>query len=414
MTSDTFEFGDEGRRLFRPAVPSFPRLEDVIGLLDPAVASLKEFDRRLSTMDRVGAIGRLFARLDAVHSSGAEGSTTTFTDLMEYESALRVAPDRDDAAAVAAAAAGLNESVDDGDLRGLVLRIHKRLFEGNPNRMLSSGAGKFKDRPNFVHDPDAPSGLFGYTKPSSLKDALLEWSDFTLASDETTSEVVRQLLSHWMFEHIHPVTDGNGRIGRLLVPIILQSKGVTRNACAFFGEAIHEDKTLYIDVLKDARISGKPTNYIRQMLSFLRRTADANIDRLDRLEAIEIQWRKRFENIRSNSVIHKLYAYAITKPVFTVGEAQKDLGVTFSAASNAANALRDDGILSVPNDASRNRLFHADEVLYVFDRFKAPTRSNVSAKRVGDVSPGEVSLGQADFNRVQQALIETTAFRKWP
>lgn len=68
----------------------------------------------------------------------------------------------------------------------------------------------------------------------------------------------------------------------------------------------------------------------------------------------------------------------LRKPVFTVGEVQKDLGVSFAAASNAARALQDEGTLSVPDDASRNRLFHADEVLDVFDRFKTPTHSSVS------------------------------------
>ncbi|MBN8993032.1 MAG: Fic family protein [Rhizobiales bacterium] len=375
MTSGTFEYDDEGRRLFRPSVPPFPRLEDVIGLLDPALASLREFDRRLSALDKMGTVGRLFARLDAVHSSGAEGSTTTFTDLMEYESALRVAPDRNDAAVVAAAAAGLDETLDHGDLQGLILRIHKRLFEGNPNKMLAAGAGTFKKIPNYVRDPDSLSALFGYTKPSSIEAALSDWSAFTLASEDGTSEIVRQVLSHWMFEHIHPVADGNGRIGRLLVPIVLRAKGFTNKACAFFGEAVHDDKSLYIDTLKDARISGNPTNYVRQMLSFLRRTADSNIVRLDRLEAIETEWKGRFARIRSNSVVHRLYPYAIAKPVFTVGEVQKDLGVSFAAASTAARLLQDEGILSVPDDSSRNRLFHADEVLDVFDRFKAPAPS---------------------------------------
>jgi Fic family protein len=377
MTSGAFEYDDEGRRLFRPSAPPFPRLEDVIGLLDPALASLREFDRRLSALDKTGAgaAGRLFARLDAVHSSGAEGATTTFTELMEYESALRVASDRDDAAVVAAAAAGLDETLDHGDLQGLVLRIHKRLFEGNRNKMLAVGAGTFKKTPNYVRDPDSLSGVFGYTKPSSVEAALSDWSAFTLASEDGTSEIVRQVLSHWMFEHIHPVADGNGRIGRLLVPIVLRAKGFTNKACAFFGEAVHEDKSLYIDTLKDARISGNPTNYVRQMLSFLRRTADANIVRLDRLEAIETEWKGRFARIRSNSVVHRLYPYAIAKPVFTVGEVQKDLGVSFAAAGTAARVLQDEGIVSVPDDSSRNRLFHADEVLDVFDRFKAPTPS---------------------------------------
>ena len=238
--------------------------------------------------------------------------------------------------------------------------------------MLAASAGAFKHMPNYVRDPDSAAALFGYTKPSSVEAALSDWRDFTLASEDGTSELVRQVLSHWMFEHIHPVADGNGRIGRLLVPIVLRAKGFTNKACAFFGEAVHEDKSLYIDALKDARISGNATNYVRQMLSFLRRTADANIARLDRLEAIEAEWKRRFAQTRSNSIVHRLYPYAIAKPVFTVRDVQKDLKVSFAAANTAVRALQDEGIVSVPQDSSRNRLFHADEVLEVFDRFKTP------------------------------------------
>ena len=115
-----------------------------------------------------------------------------------------------------------------------------------------------------MRDPDAPVSLFGYTKPSSVGAALSDWSGFTLASEDGTNELVRQILSHWMFEHIHPVSDGNGRIGRLLVPIVLKTKRFSNTTCPFFGEAVHEDKSLYIDVLKDARISGDMTNYVRR------------------------------------------------------------------------------------------------------------------------------------------------------
>lgn len=371
MTSGIFELDSFGRKLFRPTVPRYPTLENVIGQLEPATAALREFDRRLSELDNTAAVGRLFARLDAVHSSGAEGSTTTFTELMEYESALHMAPDPDDAAVVLGAATGLEERLEHDDLTGLILRIHARLFERNPNEMLAASAGKLKTVPNYVLDLDAPNSWFGFTPPSSVPAALFDWTAFTLATEDGTSELVRQILSHWMIEHIHPVADGNGRIGRLLVPIVLQTKEFTKNACAFFGEAVHEDKSLYVDALKDARISGKPASYVRQILNFLRRTADANIARLDRLAAIKANWKSRFTSVRSNSVIHRLYPYAITKPVFTVGEASKELGVSFAAANTAAQALLNEGILSILDDASRNRLFHANAVLAVFDRFKA-------------------------------------------
>jgi cell filamentation protein, protein adenylyltransferase len=372
MTSGIYEFDEMGRCLFRPHVPAFPSMDRVHDLLDPTLVALREFDRRMTALDRRGAIGRLFARLDAVHSSGAEGSTTTFTDLMEYESALRVAPDADDAATVAAAAAGLDENLEHGDLERLVLRIHRRIFEGSKDKMIASEAGKMKRSPNFVRDSEEPAGLFGYTHPNAVKDAIKEWQAFTIKEDGATHELIRQILSHWMFEHIHPVPDGNGRIGRLLVPIVSKAKGLTTTACAFFGEAVHEDKALYIDALKDARLSGETTIFVRQMLSFLRRTATVNLERLDRLREIEADWNRRFVHVRSSSIVHRLTNYAVTKPVFTVRDVEKDLSVSFAAANTAVRALSEEGIVSVPNDARRDRLFHADEVLEVFDRFRTP------------------------------------------
>jgi Fic family protein len=226
MSAGTFEFDHRGRKLFRPNVPSFPALDEVHDLLDPAMACIREFDRRLGAWNRDAAVGRLFARLDAVHSSAAEGSTTTFTDLMEYETSLRIAPDADDAAVVAAVADALEEDAGDG-IEQLVLRIHRRLFEHARDRIVAAGAGKLKTFPNFLGDLDFPEGFFGYTSPSSLADAMRDWREFTLAADARTPELLRQLLSHWMFEQIHPVPDGNGRIGRLLVPIVMRLKGQT-------------------------------------------------------------------------------------------------------------------------------------------------------------------------------------------
>ena len=100
MHTGIYELDPQGRRCFRPAVPRFPAIEDILDVLEPATAAVREFDRALSAWERPGLVGRLFARLDAVHSSGAEGSTTTFSELMEYQSSLRSAPDVDDAAAV--------------------------------------------------------------------------------------------------------------------------------------------------------------------------------------------------------------------------------------------------------------------------------------------------------------------------
>ncbi len=179
-----------------------------------------------------------------------------------------------------------------------------------------------------------------------------------------------------MLEHIRPVTDGNRRIGRLLVPILIRRKGQTNTACTFIGGFVHENKGLYIGVLKDARITGKTANYSRQMLAFIRMTASANINRLDRLQSIEKDWRARFARVRSDSIVHRLITYAMIKPVFTINDAQNDLGVSFAAANGTARTLADEGLLTVPQDVKRNRLFYANEVLGLFDRFRQNVASN--------------------------------------
>lgn len=373
MASGTYEADERLRRCFRPDVPTPPRLEDVTDLLDPALDALRQFDRRLSEWPNRGVVGKLFARLDAVHSSGAEGSTTTFTDLMEYESSLRSAPDPEDAASVAACADAFAEGVE-GDLPGTVLRLHRRLFERNRDHMKSAGAGRWKERTNGTTDDDAPGGTFYYTRPASLKAALAEWRDFTLAEDPKLPELVRQCLSHWMFEHIHPVSDGNGRIGRLLIPIVARDKGLTRVPCAFVAEGVHEDQQLYIESLKAARRSGDWTGWTRLMLGFVERTASANLGRLDRLAAIRREWEEAVSGARKDSVVHRLVPFALTRPVFTIQDAVTEIGATFASVNTAAGRMVEAGILSIEQGRRRDRLFQADAVLDCFDRFRAPRR----------------------------------------
>jgi cell filamentation protein, protein adenylyltransferase len=371
LDTGVYELDPQGRRCFRPAVPRFPAIEDILDILEPAAAAVREFDRALSASERPGLVGRLFARLDAVHSSGAEGSTTTFSELMEYQTSLRRAPDPADAAAVAACAEAIEEEPRDIDPVAATLAIHRRLFATARDPMVAETAGRLKLRANGTADTDVPGGFFYYTQPASVAAALEDWRTFTLASDPRTPELVRQVLSHWMFEHIHPVADGNGRIGRLLVPLMLRQKGATHAACAFFGEAVHEEKALYVEALRAARATGDMGPWVRLMLSFLDRTAAANLSRLTRLAAVDAEWRRMAATFRADSTVHALVPFALTRPVFTVRDALDAVGGTFASVNTAATRLVEAGVLTISNGARRDRLFQAGAVLEIFDRFRA-------------------------------------------
>ena len=333
-------------------------------MLDRANRAVAAFDRALEAFPVPGLAGKLFARLDAVHSSGAEGCTTTFTDLM-----TRQAKDSADARTVSAAAEAFDDMASSrATPTQLVLDIHRRLFERAADPFSRAQAGRWKTHPNGTYDPDGVDGLFYYTLPASLPDVLADWEALTMGEDDRP-ELIRQALSHWMFEQIHPVHDGNGRVGRLLVPTLLLRKGAFQHACAFLGEAVHRNKDVYIDGLKDARRSGDFSAWCRVFCAMVLRTALANSARLDQLGAVFQHWRAVTGRIRAHSVVHDLVPWMLANPGFTIREALAAIGgkVSYQAMNAAIQRLQDLGIVTVAGTDRRNRRFVAGAVLDLFD-----------------------------------------------
>ncbi len=367
----TYEFVAH-RQCYRPPVPSFPKLDDVWDALKAADLSTQAFDRALDAFPVRNVVGKLFARLDAVHSSGAEGSTTTFTDLMEYQTVLKRAPDVGDARQVEAAAVAFDDlALDSTEPITAIKRIHKRLFEHSTDQMKKEQAGRLKTYPNGTMDPDAANGIFHYCAPHSVEGALTEWRELTLGSDGKP-ELLRQALSHWMFEHIHPMNDGNGRIGRLLVPLLMKQKGALNNACAFLGESVYHDKDIYIEALKNARRSGDMLAWCRTFSFLVNQTARNNLERLRKLGELYEDWLSRAKPIRSHSVAHRLLPWILVTPRFTVRDATAFTALngdrtTFAAINIAIARLRDIGIVELEGTARSNRLFGAKEVMSLFE-----------------------------------------------
>jgi Fic family protein len=368
QTSGVMELDDRGRPCYRPFVPEFPSMDEIWQPHDRAVRSVAAFDRALVGFPVTGVVGKLFARLDAVHSSGAEGSTTTLTDLLEFQSSLHRARDVEDAEAVAGCAEAFDalaaESI--GSPSQAILAIHRSLFERARDPLYAGLAGQWKTLANGTFDTETGE-IFHYTRPSSLPDAMAEWERFTLAPEPSRSEFVRQALSHWMFEHIHPVPDGNGPVGRLLLPLLLRQKGATSLASAFLGEAVHLDKEIYVQALKHARRTGDMAGWVRVCLAMIAETAAANMERLEKLGDVLEDWRGAAKAIRSNSVVHPILPWMLTKPRFTVTDAVAAMRQSFASVNNAVSKLTDLGLVSQIGSGGKDRLFQADAVIRLFE-----------------------------------------------
>ena len=385
-TFGTYDVDEQGRRCYRPPTPSLPRLEEVWDQLEPARAAVEAFDHALTDFPVPNVVGKLFARLDAVHSSGAEGTTTTFSDLLGYQSDSRQARDLNDARTVASCAEAFDElAVSGATPIVMALAIHKRLFEDSPEPYARKQAGRWKLIPNQTFDADEPAGVFYYTHPRQVPEALRRWQD--LAADAAGPPLLRQAAAHWMFELIHPLGDGNGRIGRLMVPLLLRKTGGAKNACAFLGEAVHLNKDAYIEALKHGRRSGDLTAWSRFCLSMIRQNAVANLKRLNTLGRIHDRWRGLTRDARSHATVHELVPFALTRPVFTVSEAARALGKSFQNVNVAVERMIELGILRQRglDEKGRNRLFETPEVLAAFEPSR-PELAIVTPLRVDPAS----------------------------
>jgi Fic family protein len=378
-----------GRLCFVPAVPAAPSLDAVWDAVQRAGDAVAAFDRGVAAFPVADVLGMLFARLDAVHSSQAEGTTTTFSELIEYQ-ATRRAPDPEDAETVATAAAAWADAAQAGPgPLSAARRAHARLFaHAKADAMMGSVAGGLKVVVNATPDPDEPNGLFHFCPPEHLDDALARWQAFSLATD-AMPELVRAALAHWMFEHIHPFHDGNGRIGRLLIPVTARAKGVTRTASAFCGEAVHLGRHAYIDGLTQARCSADWSAWTRLMLGFIERTAIANLNRLDALHVVLTDWRAMTRRFRSDSAVHPLLEIVLARPKVTPKAAATALRGHFSyqAVLTAIAALERLGIVRRVDARARNRLYEAPQVMTLFARpDPTPVRATEGSWRT--IGPG--------------------------
>jgi anaerobic glycerol-3-phosphate dehydrogenase len=148
------------------------------------------------------------------------------------------------------------------------------------------------------------------------------------------------------------------------------------------GEGVHLNKSLYVDALRDGRITGDLTAFVRTSLSLIRQSAQANHQRLDALGGLYRTWRDRTTKYRRQSVIHKLVPLALTMPVFTVKDALRALAGSpvFQTVNAGIAELIELGLLRQQSPggrmAERDRLFEAPAVIELFDPIREVSLGN--------------------------------------
>ena len=342
-----------GRQAFVPD-PLPPRdlaLESILAPLSRATQAVGELKGIGRTLPNPMLLVRPLQRREAVSSSSIEGTHTTLSELFLLEAGAREQTVRDDTTEV------LNYvRAFEGAMEGLAcLPISTRLIR-NAHRTLLSGvarhrgatvqAGELKREQNWIGGSGRiDSARFIPAPPADTADALDTLMGFINREDRSeASPLIDAALVHYQFEAIHPFADGNGRLGRMLIALMLLESETLPQPLLYISPAVERQKDRYIDLMLAVSREGRWSDWIAFFLDVVTASAAETIAVVERLQDLQGQYRERFQTARRSALMLRIIDLAFERPVRSVTDIATALDVTYAGAANNVKELVAQGV----------------------------------------------------------------------
>lgn len=366
-----------GQKAFLPN-PLPPKLDlaPIHSLLSKADQSLGELRGLVSFLSNPYILIRPLQRAEAIASSNIEGTYTSLADLLLMEAGLTDAAADIDAREVFNYIRALNHGVQLMESlplsQRLILALHEVLMEGLPRARTGRRApGVFRQEQNFIGrrgQKELARARFVPPPPPMHLDCLSDLERFMNREDMGGwPPLVFAALIHYQFETIHPFPDGNGRVGRLLIPISLTYHGVLTEPILFISPYIEENKELYIDLLYSVSARGAWLEWLEFFLNGVVHAAENANSKIKAINALREDYLRRCAQARSSANLIRIVDYLFERPVITIPDAQEITGTTYNAAKKNVEKLIEYEILAEPGHAGGPRTFFMTELLRVVD-----------------------------------------------
>ncbi len=302
-----------------------------------------------------------YVRKEAVLSSQIEGTQSSLSDLLLFESDEAPGVPLEDVQEVSNYVAALNfgmERLEAGDpltLR-LLREIHSVLL--SKGRGQEKQPGEFRRSQNWIGGSRPGNALFVPPPPQEVLPCLDAWEKFLHDIPARTPTLVKAALLHVQFETIHPFLDGNGRVGRLFIPLLLCYEKALEKPLLYLSLYLKTNRAAYYDLLQAVRMEG---DWEAWLLFFLEGVAEAAEQATQTAQAIfrlTAEDRTKIEGLgRIAGSALRLHYWMQRKPVFTIQEASQQLHFTPQTVINCLQRLRPLGLVREISGKQRNQVF---------------------------------------------------------
>ena len=367
--------GGEPARAFVPApLPPAPALSldgSLQQTLEAAPLALGRLDAISALLPDEALVIYSYVRKEAVLSSRIEGTQSSLSDLLLFE--LQEAPGvpLDDVLEVsnyvAALQHGLDRLAEGFPLSNRLIReVHAVLL--SRGRGSGKAPGEFRRSRNWIDGARPGNAAFVPPPHPAVPDCMAALERFLHAREDGLPMLVRAGLAHVQFETIHPFLDGNGRVGRLLITLMLCGAGVLRQPLLYLSLYFKQHRSDYYELLNHVRRSGDWEAWLAFFLEGVRVTAEGAVATSRRLSemfasdraAIERRGRRGGSDLRLHDVLKE-------RPILSLSEAGKRTNLSFPTVSSAMERLVEYGIAVEITGRRRGRLFAYDRYLSVLN-----------------------------------------------
>lgn len=364
-------------RAFVPApLPPEPPLAvdgKLQGRINQAMLALGRLDAMSALLPDAPLFLYSYVRKEAVMSSQIEGTQSSLSDLMLYEMEGRPGVPMDDVQEVSCYVNALNLGVE--RIRAgypvthrLIMEVHQTLMTSG--RGINRGPGQFRQNQVWLggHRPD--EAVFVPPPATHIADCWSELERFINDQPTATDPLIKAALAHVQFETIHPFMDGNGRLGRLLIVLILVEAKVLHEPLLYLSVFFKKHRQTYYQCLQQVRETGDWESWLLFFVDAVADTATQAVDVARRLVQLRADDKQRLAELgRLAASTQQVLDALFETPIANVNKLVAKTGLTHATVNKALTAMEQRcGIVTEMTGQKRNRVYAYNAYIQILNQ----------------------------------------------
>lgn len=371
--------GEEARAFVPAPLPPDPPIDWTPSLrskFDQALLALGRLDSVSTLLPDTSLFLYMYVRKEAVLSSMIEGTQSSISDLLLFELDQEPGVPLDDVSEVSRYVSALHHGLrllDEGlplSLR-LIREVHGVLLAKGRGSVQTPG--EFRRSQNWIGGTRPGNASFVPPPADEVQECMNQLELFLLDVPEPTPPLLKAALAHVQFETIHPFLDGNGRLGRLLITLLLCEQGALREPMLYLSLYFKTHRQRYYELLNSVRLTGDWESWLDFFAEAVTFTSNQAVQTAQQLHDLSKQDRTRIGDLgraaRSALQVHRAL---MERPVATSNSLVAKTGLTPASVNNALGHLVRLGIVRELTEKKRNRLFSYSDYIAILSRGTEP------------------------------------------